>query len=145
MNNLETMQIPYNFGVCASADCPKSATCLRHIALQHASLQYAFLPTLTPQKLASMKGKCEYYCPDTTVRYARGFTRTAGLLTVNVAGTFRLRLISYFGRKNYYLARKGEYLINPAAQQYIIRQAKSLGLQLDDYFDEYVDGYDWGY
>jgi hypothetical protein len=54
-----------------------------------------------------------------------------------------LRLISYFGRKNYYLARKGEYLINPAAQQYIISQAEALGLRLDDYFDEYVERYDW--
>ena len=53
-----------------------------------------------------MKGKCEYYRPNTPVRYARGFTRVAELLTVRVAGTFRLRLISYFGRKNYYLARK---------------------------------------
>ena len=90
-----------------------------------------------------MKGKCENYRPNTPVRYARGFTRVAELLTVRVAGTFRLRLISYFGRKNYYLARKGEYLINPAAQQYIISQAEALGLRLDDYFDEYVERYDW--
>lgn len=102
-----------------------------------------YLPTLTPRKLESMKGKCEYYRPNTPVRYARGFTRVAELLTVRVAGTFRLRLISYFGRKNYYLARKGEYLINPAAQQYIISQAEALGLRLDDYFDEYVERYDW--
>lgn len=120
MNDLENLQAPHNFGVCASACCTKRFTCLRYIALQNASLQYPFLPTLTPRKLESMKGKCEYYRPNTPVRYARGFTRVSELLTVRVAGTFRLRLISYFGRKNYYLARKGEYLINPAAQQYII-------------------------
>lgn len=34
-------------------------------------------------------------------------------------------------------------LINPAAQQYIISQAEALGLRLDDYFDEYVERYDW--
>ena len=98
MNNLENSQAPYNFGVCASADCTKRFTCLRYIALR---------------------------------------------LTVRVAGTFRLRLISYFGRKNYYLARKGEYLIDPTAQQYIVSQAEALGLRLDDYFDEYVERYDW--
>ena len=117
MNDLKNLQAPHNFGVCASACCTKRFTCLRYIALQNASLQYPFLPTLTP--------------------------RMAELLTVRVAGTFRLRLISYFGRKNYYLARKGEYLINPAAQQYIISQAEALGLRLDDYFDEYVERYDW--
>ena len=44
MNNLENSQAPYNFGVCASADCTKRFTCLRYIALQHASPQYPFLP-----------------------------------------------------------------------------------------------------
>ena len=75
MNDLENLQAPHNFGVCASACCTKRFTCLRYIALQNASLQYPFLPTLTPRKLESMKGKCEYYRPNTPVRYARGFTR----------------------------------------------------------------------
>ena len=143
MEKFDYSQVPYNFGVCESADCPQASTCLRRIALKHAPVNYPFLPTLTPQRLAAMKGRCEYYCPDTTVRYAKGFTHVAELLTVRVAGTFRLRLIAHFGRKNYYLARKGEYLIKPADQEFIIRQAKELGLQLDDYFDEYVDGYNW--
>ena len=82
MNDLENLQAPHNFGVCASACCTKRFTCLRYIALQNASLQYPFLPTLTPRKLESMKGKCEYYRPNTPVRYARGFTRVAELLTV---------------------------------------------------------------
>ena len=77
MNNLENSQAPYNFGVCASADCTKRFTCLRYIALQNASPQYPFLPTLSPRKLESMKGECEYYRPNTPVRYARGFTRRA--------------------------------------------------------------------
>lgn len=97
MNDLENLQAPHNFGVCASACCTKRFTCLRYIALQNASLQYPFLPTLTPRKLESMKGKCEYYRPNTPVRYARGFTRVSELLTVRVAGTFRLRLIPTSG------------------------------------------------
>ncbi len=64
MNDLENLQAPHNFGVCASACCTKRFTCLRYIALQNASLQYPFLPTLTPRKLESMKGKCEYYRPE---------------------------------------------------------------------------------
>ena len=82
MNDLENLQAPHNFGVCASACCTKRFTCLRYIALQNASLQYPFLPTLTPRKLESMKGKCEYYRPNTPVRYARGFTRVAEVHSV---------------------------------------------------------------
>ncbi|WP_300700438.1 DUF6078 family protein [Bacteroides sp.] len=143
MKSFDYSQVPYGFGVCASSDCSKASTCLRHIALEHAPLKYSFLPTLTPQKLEAMKGNCEYYCPETTVRYAKGFTRAMELLTVRDYGTFRSRLMSYFGRKNYYLARRGEWLIRPVDQEYIIRLAKSYGVELDDYFDDYVDGYDW--
>lgn len=143
METFDFSQVPYGFGVCASADCPKASTCLRHIALEHAPAERPFLPTLTPAKLKAMKGKCEYYRPNDKMRYAKGFTRTLDSLTVRVSDTFRWRLIGHFGRKNYYLARKGGYLIKPADQQYIIRQAKDLGLQLDDYFDNYVDGYNW--
>ena len=128
METFDYSQVPYGFGLCASADCPKASTCLRHIALEHAPVKYPFLPTLTPQKLQAMKGKCELL----------------NSLMVSVSDTFRCRLISHFGRKNYYLARKGDWLIKPADQQYIIRLAKECGLQLDDYFDDYVDRYNWG-
>lgn len=143
MEPFDFSSAPYDFGVCASADCSKSSTCLRHIVLEHAPLNYAFLPTLTPQKLKAMNGNCEYYCPNTKVRYAKGFTRVLNSLTVGVSETFRWRLIAHFGRKNYYLIRKGDMLIKPADQQYIIRQAKDLGLQLNEYFDGYVEGYNF--
>ena len=144
METFDYSQVPYGFGLCASADCPKASTCLRHIALEHAPVKYPFLPTLTPQKLQAMKGKCEYYRPNKAMRYAKGFTQLLGSLTVSVSDTFRWRLISHFGRKNYYLARRGAWLIKPADQQFIIQLAKECGLQLDDYFDDYVAGYNWG-
>lgn len=143
METFDYSQVPYSFGACASSDCPKASTCLRHIVLEQAPVTIPFLPTLTPNKLKAMKGKCEYYRPNETVRYAKGFTRALDALTVRVSDTFRWRLISHFGRKNYYLARKGDYLLKPADQQYIIRLDKELGLQLEDYFDSYVDGYNW--
>lgn len=111
--------------------------------LEHAPVKTPFFPTLTSQALTTIKGDCVYYRSDKTVRYACGFTRTLGALTVQVADTFRWRLV-HFGRKNYYLVRKGESLIKSADQKYIISQAKALGLQADEYFDGYVEGYDWG-
>ena len=81
MNDLENLQAPHTSVYVPLPVVRKRFTCLRYIALQNASLQYPFLPTLTPRKLESMKGKCEYYRPNTPVRYARGFTRVAELLT----------------------------------------------------------------
>ena len=92
METFDYSQVPYGFGLCASADCPKTSTCLRHIALEHAPVKYPFLPTLTPQKLQAMKGKCEYYRSNKPVRYAKGFTQLLNSLTVSVSGTFRWRL-----------------------------------------------------
>lgn len=143
METFDYSQVPFGFVVCASADCPEAPTCLRHIALKHAPAKYAYLPTLTPARLETMKDNCQYYCPDKKVRYAKGFTRAIDRLTVSAFRAFKSQLIGYCGYKNYYRFRKGDKLIKPADQKYIIRVARELGLQLDDYFDDYVEGYAW--
>lgn len=136
-------QVPYGFGHCAATGCDKAATCLRHIALRYAPEERTFPPTLNPQKLEAMQGKCDYYVSNEPVRYAKGFLRTVNALQVGVADTFRWRLIGRMGRKNYYHSRRGARLISPEEQRYIIGVARELGLQLDDYFDTYVFTYHW--
>lgn len=42
METFDYSQVPYGFGLCASADCSKTSTCLRHIALEHAPVKYRF-------------------------------------------------------------------------------------------------------
>ena len=118
--------VPYTFGLCAAEGCPRAATCLRRIALEHAP-----------------DGACDYYRSDEKVRYARGFMCTINALTVRVADTFRYRMIGYMGRKNYYLKRKGGINLSPADQQQVIAVAKELGVIRKDYFDGYVEEYNW--
>ena len=89
------------------------------------------------------KDKCDYYCSNEKVLYAKGFMRTVNALTVRVADTFRYRMISYLGRKNYYLKRKGELNLTPAEQQQVIAIAKSLGVIQKEYFDSYIEEYNW--
>lgn len=136
-------KVPYSFGLCAAENCPNAATCLRRIAMQHAPAQKIFLPTLNPKRIKDGQEKCEFYCSNEKVRFALGFLRTANALTVSKADTFRYRLISYFGRKNYYLKRQGALIITPVEQAQVIRIAKELGVVLDDYFDNYVEEYNW--
>lgn len=66
-----------------------------------------------------------------------------GTLRVDGYNTFRWKMISHFGRKNYYLARKGELAIHPDDQQYIIQLAQELKAETEDYFDSYFNGFDW--
>ena len=123
--------VPYTFGLCAAEGCPRAATCLRRIALEHAPAKRVFLPIMN------------HYRSDEKVRYARGFMCTINALTVRVADTFRYRMIGYMGRKNYYLKRKGGINLSPADQQQVIAVAKELGVIRKDYFDGYVEEYNW--
>lgn len=98
---------------------------------------------LNPCRTVEGEAACKYFLPDEPVRYARGFMRTVKVLTLGVAGTFRNRAISCLGRKNYYLTRRGERLLSPSEQQQIVHIARSLGVELDEYFDDYVFEHRW--
>lgn len=137
-------QVPYSFGLCAAENCPRATTCLRHIALKHAPTKRIFLPIMNPNRLESLKKEnCDQYCSNEKIRFAKGFMCTANALTVSVANSFRYRMISLFGRKNYYLKRKGEMVITPAEQRKVVAVAKELGVVLNDYFDSYIEEYNW--
>ena len=41
------------------------------------------------------------------------------------------------------MKRKGETLLSPAEQQQVVALARKLGVRLDEYFDGYVEEYDW--
>jgi len=57
---------------------------------------------------------------------------------------FVWQMIEYMGRKNYYLKRRGDMNLSPVEQRRIIAVAKELGVSLDEYFDGYVEDYNWG-
>lgn len=135
--------VPYTFGMCMAEECPRGETCLRRIALLHAPAKRDFLPILNPNQLKTMNGDCPHYCSNEKVRFARGFMCTINALTVRSADSFRYKMIGLLGRKNYYLKRKGELNITLDEQKRITYIAKQLGVVLDDYFDGYVEAYNW--
>lgn len=95
------------------ASCPQAATCLRHIAYEHMPTDKAFVWMLVPHMAGQAQGKCKYYCPNTKVRYAKGFARIIDELSVKQVAAFRERMIGKMGRKNYYASRKGDRLLPP--------------------------------
>lgn len=135
--------IPYRFGMCAAEECPHAATCLRQIALNHVSAEHAFLSILNPHRIKAMKGACDFYRSDEKVRYAKGFMRTINALNVRKADTFRYRMIEFWGRKVYYMKRKGEKMLTLSEQQRVVMVAKEMGVVQDEYFDGYVEDYNW--
>ena len=136
-------QVPHGFIHCLQAECPKAATCLRQMAYAHLPEQEKFLHVINPKQQLPRKGACPYYLDAQPVRYARGFMRTINALPVGKLETFRIRLISRFSQKIYYLTRKGERALSPEEQETVISIARQLGLQLDDYFDKYEYRLHW--
>ena len=103
----------------------------------------AIAEIMNPNHIKGIKEKCDYFCSNEKVRYAKGFMCTINALTVRVANTFRYRMIGYLGRKNYYLKRSGKLALTPAEQQWIINTAKELGVIQSEYFDSYIVDYNW--
>lgn len=136
-------EVPYNFGLCMSDSCPNADTCLRRIAYAHAPSKEMFLSILNPKAIERMPEKCSHYRSNKKLRYARGFISTAEALSVRASGTFRYRLIGAWGIRRYYQKRKGETLLSPAEQQQVIKLARELGLQQEEYFDGYTEEYNW--
>ena len=122
-------KVPHNFGLCATDTCPYTDTCLRRIAYTYAPSNNIFLYVLNPKAIESTAGKC--------------FIHTAEAISVGQSGTFRYRLIGLWGIRRYYQKRKGETLLSPTEQQQVIAIARNLGLQRTEYFDAYVEEYDF--
>ena len=120
-----------------------AATCLRHIAYEHMPTDKAFVWMLVPHMAGQAQGKCKYYCPNTKVRYAKGFARIIDELSVKQAAAFRERMIGKMGRKNYYASRKGDRLLPPAEQKQVRSVLRSLGAPDENCFDGYTDCFVW--
>lgn len=140
---LHYSEVPNCFGMCAATDCPLADTCLRRIAFSILPADVIFPSTLNPKTIEAMAGKCKYYRPNKKVRFAKGFVRTTNALTVSASGPFRYGLIGKWGIRKYYQKRKGETLLSPDEQQQVIALAKKLGLNQEEYFDSYVEEYNW--
>ena len=135
-------EVPYSFGCAPPKTARKPQPACAGLPCSML-LSTEFPADDEPNRIIAGKGKCDYYCSNEKTRFALGFTRTANALTVRMASTFRYRMISYFGRKNYYLKRRGALKITPAEQIYVINVAKELGVVLNDYFDGYIEEYNW--
>lgn len=136
-------KVPYFFGYCAIGTCPKRETCLRFLAWKYTPAEQPFLSLMDARYLEARGNHCQHYLPNTPVKYARGFLKLTKILPVAIADSFRRRMIAHFGRKVYYQIRKGERLIHPTEQQFIVELVERLGVEVADCFDAYQSDYDW--
>lgn len=136
-------EVPFNYAHCTGKGCPQASNCLRHLALQNVPATKQSINMINPNWIATQKMPCELFRSAKKLRYAKGFMTTVKALTMGVSDNFRWRMIGYYGKKKYYDKRKGALLCDPGEQAMIIKLAKQLGVELTDYFDEYIEDYNW--
>ena len=137
-------EVPFMFGHCAITSCLKRDTCLHYIAWQHAPIDKPFIPLMNVCYLEGRGNKCDQYLSNKMVRYAKGFIKTLDQLPLKVYKSCHNRMLAHLGYRNFYLTRKGERLMSPEEQAYFIKTVESYGIRLEEYFDDFVEGYEWG-
>ena len=80
-----TEKVPNNYTLCIKGECPKAATCLRHVAVAMMPAEVQKWSIVSPAYLAQMEGECPHYRSAEKVQYARGFVRMMRTLPVNVS------------------------------------------------------------
>lgn len=136
--------IPFNYGFCLKSDCPLADTCLRHLAVAALPEEKNYATVVLPHKcMAGTDEKPRYYRSNAKVRYARGFTRVLNTFPVNALEAFRDRLIGAYPRSKYFKMRRGDILLTPKEQEFIVQTAHNKGFQGEFTFDNYEEDYLW--
>ena len=136
-------KVPNNFTLCIKGDCPKSANCLRHVAVAMMPAEMQKWSIVSPAYLAQIEGECPLYCSAEKVQYARGFVRMMSALTVQQANAVKVNIIAEFGMNMYYRMRRGERLITPTEQEEIYQMLEKQGVTTRPEFDVYEKDYLW--
>lgn len=142
MESFDYSEVPSGFAHCA-ADCPQADSCLRRLAYDHLPADKKFVYMLAPREVERLKGRCPYFRSSAKVRYARGFTKMLGQLSMNQYSYLRGMLLEEFGRKKYYATRNGTRPLSPQEQRIICDMLCSMGIKTDVCFDAYEEGRLW--
>lgn len=133
--------VPAKYPLCLHDSCPLAGTCLRQLAFRrHAGLD-TYLCLVNPARCTRQEG-CPHYASNTPVRFALGFTGFRERMYYEQYSQFMDILIGRFGRNPYFRRRRGDVLIPPAEQTFILEALRKVGVPPME-FDRYVVGTDW--
>ena len=142
-DDLNYSQIPKKYALCINAQCPKSATCLRYIAVQYMPPTEKLWSILSPIYINSLQNDCPYYSRNRKVRFARGLLGILKKLNIEQLSIFSNQIIETSSRRTYYRIRCGERPISPEEQQSLLNVLRQCGVTETLEFDSYYEDYQW--
>ena len=136
----DKLTVPSYYDLCIVNDCPKSSTCLHHVAL---SMTSEHKISIFNPNLIDKSGKCGHYIKAKKVFHAKGFKEIMGKLPYDIHKRAVSALMSYFSERTYYRIRKGDRLLSPDEQKAVRKIITRLGYTEPWEFDAYVEDYLW--
>ncbi len=113
--------------VCFIDGCPLHETCMRWVVGQYVNQGLVSHISVNPRNPRMGGEDCPMFREKVRVKVKRGLTRFYHEMPGYMERSVRSELIAHFGRRRYFLMRKGELLIYPADQQAIERICRQQG------------------
>ena len=142
MPKKEYTSLPINYPVCEHSSCPMAATCLHQVAYSTLMEHEEYLQLINPSR-CSKNESCIYYRDSKPVTYARGFTNFQKRMFPDQYSRFMSICINHWSRNPYFERRRGERLIPPSEQLFILKALKAVGVTEEMQFDGYEEAINW--
>lgn len=137
------MSIPPTYALCYIHSCPRAHQCMRYRAMALIAPTQKAGVCILPHAL-DHDGHCEYYREYREIKAAYGFTELLSNVKAKDATPLRVAIKQYLGgHGSYYRYHRGERLLTPQQQEWILSQFRELGYTHSLDFDHYVTTYDF--
>lgn len=142
MPRKEHTSLPDHYPVCEHGDCVMAATCLHQNAYTEKVQQDDFLLLINPTR-CSKDAECRFYRDNRPVTYARGFTGFQKRMFPDQYSRFMAVCISHWSRNTYFERRRGDRLLPPDEQVFILNALREAGVTEALKFDHYEECINW--
>lgn len=139
---IDPEKVPATYARCFLSNCPLSDRCLRHLAGQHLLPNQQIGPAVYPTALNG--DTCSMFREKRYIRAAYGFKTLFKDVKLKDSNPLREALYQYLGSiTTYYRYQRGERMLTPEQQQWILTLFASKGYTDQLSFEHYVDTYDF--
>jgi len=134
--SIEFSEVPSRWQLCFCDGCPRHSECLRYAVGQIVPSDLTWGPAIYPT--AYQNGSCKHFKEVRIVRDACGFKHLFSEVKQKDDTPLREQLKKYLGgHGTYYRYDRGERLLTPEQQQWIIRLFESYGYKDNLTFEHY--------
>lgn len=143
MKNQELSQYPKSYLLCFLSQCSKRETCAHYVAGEHVRKDdirgHAVFPTALRRE-----GGCPFFQQLRSYTAAWGFDRLLEDVKHKDVAAIRKAIKEYLGGNGTYSRyKRGERLLSPEQQEWILNLMKRYGYTGQLQFDHYVEALDW--